>query len=186
MAAEHVQTSGWVEHHGNENLSPPLSAHAAQVVAGRSNTADQDTTQTADNFIGNENVAGRRLLGGEQKGCSAAPILLACALCVCWHPSRSRETCCFHIRLVLSAWCCAVVARLQGSRMLYDDLTSCVAGWGAGFQEVTLQYLDANNKIVNTQAAVPSEWEPVRSALPLMVFSSGQGHQDTTPLVHRC
>ena len=58
----------------------------------------------------------------------------------------------------------------------------CVAGWGDGFQEVTLQYLDANNKIVNTQVAVPSKRRSVCSALPLIVSSINLGHRDTVPL----
>ena len=40
----------------------PTFAHAAQVVAGKDNAAEQDTSQSADNSITNANVAGRRLL----------------------------------------------------------------------------------------------------------------------------
>ena len=46
----------------------PSYAHAAQVVIGKDNEAEQDTSQSTTNSITNENVAGRRLLGGEQKG----------------------------------------------------------------------------------------------------------------------
>ena len=53
--------------------------------------------------------------------------------------------------------------------MLFFNLITYVAGWSDGFKKVTIQYLDANNKIVNKQVAVPSEWKPVCTALLLVV-----------------
>ena len=54
----------------------PSYAHAAQVVIGKDNQAFQGTSQSATNSITNENVAGRRLLGSEQKGSCKDPLLL--------------------------------------------------------------------------------------------------------------
>ena len=41
-----------------------------------------------------------------------------------------------------------------------------LADWD-NWQKVTLQYLDTNNKIVNTQVAVPSEFGLAAHAVPL-------------------
>ena len=49
---------------------------------GKDNEAVQQTSQSATNSITNANIAGRHLLGGEQKGCNVPQILLACASCV--------------------------------------------------------------------------------------------------------
>ena len=40
----------------------PTFVHAAQVVIGKDNEAEQDTSQSATNSITNANIAGRRLL----------------------------------------------------------------------------------------------------------------------------
>ena len=67
--------------------------------------------------------------------------------------------------------------------MLFVNLISYVAGWSDGFKKVTLQYLDANNKIVNTQVAVPSECKPVCSASCFLSVSNDQGQHNTSPLL---
>ena len=46
--------------------------------------------------------------------------------------------------------------------MLKHLLYLPLADW-SNWQKVTLQYLDANNKVVSTQVAVPSEWELVKT-----------------------
>ena len=56
----------------------PSSVYAAQVVIGN-NQAVQATSQDATNSISNANVAGRHLLGGEQKHAVKAPISLVTA-----------------------------------------------------------------------------------------------------------
>ena len=155
----------------------PASDDAAQVVIGSNNEADQETVQSASNSIDNANIAGRRLLSGKQKGYDEAPLLLVCAVCVLASraehkrlPALPHSLCPFSLPL-----CC-------GASIAWVNLMLCVAGWGDGFQEATLQYLDANNKIVNTQVAVPSKRRSVCSALPLIVSSIDLGHRDTVPL----
>ena len=51
--------------HHHLKASPHLSGFAAQVIIGNNNQASQSTSQDAINSIVNENVAGRRLLGGK-------------------------------------------------------------------------------------------------------------------------
>ena len=144
---------------------------------GSNNEADQETVQSASNSIDNANIAGRRLLSGKQKGYDEAPLLLICAVCVL--ASRAE-----HKRLSATphSLCPFSLPLCCGASIAWVNLMLCVAGWGDGFQEVTLQYLDANNKIVNTQVAVPSEWTSVYTALPLIVVINDQGHHSTISL----
>ena len=135
---------------------------------GKDNEAFQGTSQSATNSITNANVAGRHLLGGEQKGCNVAPILLACASCVMASEQSTRDTLLQHTACIFQPVLCCSSPPAR-THMLFSNLISYVAGWSDGFKKVTIQYLDANNKIVNKQVAVPSEWKPVCTALLLVV-----------------
>ena len=46
-----------------------------------------------------------------------------------------------------------------------------LADWD-NWQKFTLQYLDTNNKIVNTQVAVPSEFDLAALAVPLVLAAA--------------
>ena len=113
--------------------------HAAQVVAGISNLAVQDTSQSATNSISSVNAAGRHLLDGKQQ-CAVDPHS-------CYDQPQQPDA-------VMSCGQETTHASLK------HTLCLCSAD-GSKWQKVTLQYLDTNNKIVSTQVAVPSECDHV-------------------------
>ena len=156
----------------------PSHAHAAEVVFGSNNTADQETSQSATSSITNENFAGRRLLGGEQKGSCKHPLLLISA-CLQFSVTASEhglvacsvtETRAFRLDVV--QYCLAFSSR----NVLYKHkLYPLLADWD-DWQKFTLQYLDSNNNIASTQVAVPSEFGHAAHAVPLLVVAHLKEH----------
>ena len=85
--------------HAHTTSPEPACVHAAQAVVGKKNAADQETVQLASNSIDNENVAGRRLLGGEYKGSRQAPLVLVSAwlhLSVAAPEQGMMACCCYY------------------------------------------------------------------------------------------
>ena len=182
-AAEHVQTSDWpVAHHGSNKLSPPLHMQPKLWLAGPTQltrtprkvlrtASPTSTAQAGTSLAVSQRDASKHHSCWSNKFRHQAEqnglVALTDGIKSCWQLEDVVLCCLSKLARVMQFSCQSHLS---------------VAGWGEGFKEVTLQYLDANNKIVNTQVAVPSKW-PCKhcSAVDygLIMCSNDQGQHNT-------